>query len=38
MEYAVESGVFEVMVGRNSAEGVKGKFRVLLGLYPCRII
>jgi beta-glucosidase len=29
MEYIVEPGIFEVMVGPNSAEGIKGKFKVI---------
>ncbi|MDD5454550.1 MAG: glycoside hydrolase family 3 N-terminal domain-containing protein [Candidatus Ratteibacteria bacterium] len=29
MEYVVEPGTFKVMVGPNSAEGIKGKFRVV---------
>jgi len=29
MKYTVEPGIFEVMVGSNSAEGVKGKFKVV---------
>jgi beta-glucosidase len=29
MEYVVEPGVFEVMVGGNSAEGIKGTFEVV---------
>ena len=29
MEYVVEPGIFEVMVGPNSEEGIKGKFRVV---------
>lgn len=29
MEYVVEPGKFEIMVGGNSAEGIKGKFKVV---------